>query len=107
MCAISHHERNRSGVSDWSGKGAVIVLGAVVGIFGSTFGPFKSMLAGLIVTAVGLAFRGKTWASVVLAVGIAVIVGACAYILLGIMMSHGSGRGSGGYCEPGLTCEPQ
>lgn len=89
--------------------GAVLVLSAVVGFSGSTFAPFRSLLVGGIVTAVGgigaVASHGRAWARVVLAVGIAVVIGACAYILLGIVLPHGAGSGSGS-CTPDGTCQP-
>ncbi|MDL9979366.1 hypothetical protein [Microbacterium candidum] len=110
MGSITDGQPERRGVRARLGVGIAVVLGVVAGFFGSIFGPFSVMLAGGILTAVGgiaaVAFRGRTWTRVVLAVGIAVVIGACAYVLIGLVMPQGAGSGSGGGCEPGGTCRP-
>lgn len=94
----------------WLGAGITVILGVVARFFGSVFGPFHIMIVGGIVIAVVgivvLGFRGRTWTRVVLAVGIAVLIGACAYLLLGLVLPQGSGSGSGSGCAPGGTCRP-
>ncbi|MBB6404149.1 hypothetical protein [Arthrobacter sp. AZCC_0090] len=66
--------------------GVAVVLGAISGLYGSTFGSFRAIFVGVIVAAVGefagLTLRGTTRA--VLAFGITVVIGAFGYILLGI-----------------------
>lgn len=90
--------------------GLATILGVLAGFFGSTFGPFSSMIIGGIVTVVGgsavLAFRRETWPRVVLAIGTAVVIGSCAYLLVGILSPQGAGSGSGRGCMPGGTCRP-
>jgi hypothetical protein len=109
MRSISQGQPKRRAGDDWTGMGAVVVLSAVAGFYGSTFGPFRSMLVGVIVTAGGgiatVALRGRAWARVVLAIGIALVIGACAYVLLGIVLPHGMGSGSGS-CTPNGNCQP-
>ena len=108
VSSISHDQQETHRAGFWMDVGAAVIVGASVGFFGSIFGPFIMMPVGLIVTAVGgiAAFRAKTWAPVVLTAGIAVVIGAGAYILLGVMLPHGSGSGSGNGCVPGGTCQP-
>lgn len=100
----------RHGPSRWLWLGLPVILGLIAGYFGSIFGPFYILVAGVITAVVGgIALgtpRGRTWPRVVLVIGIAVAVGASAYILVGLLLPQGSGSGSGGGCMPGGTCRP-
>lgn len=96
--------------SRWLWLGLPAVMGLIAGYYGSIFGPFYILIAGVVTTAVGgIALgnrRGRTWPRVVLVIGIAVVIGASAYILVGLLTPQGSGSGSGGGCMPGGTCRP-
>lgn len=109
MGSTSQGQPKRHAGDVWTGMGAGLVLRSVVGFYGSTFGPFRSMLVGGVVTAVGgtaaVALRNRAWTRVVLAIGIAAVIGACAYIVLGLMLPHGAGNGSGS-CTPEGICRP-
>lgn len=108
--SITEVQPERSSGRRRLGVGLAAILGVLSGFFGSIFGPFTSMIVGGIVTVIGgsavLTFRVETWPRVVLAIGIAVVIGSCGYILVGILSSQGAGSGSGSGCMPGGMCRP-
>lgn len=84
------------------------IIGTAVGFVGSIFGPFYTLAAGITVAIVGGMASGVSrrsiWPKIVLAIGIALIVGAGVYLLLGLIMPQGASSGSGSGCAPGGSC---
>ncbi|UJP10899.1 hypothetical protein L2X99_04560 [Microbacterium sp. KUDC0406] len=79
-------------------RAAVVVgalLGLAIGLFGSIFGPYYVGAVGLFLAALGFVDAKRPWARFVLVVGLAIVAGACVYVLLGILTPDGAGSGSG------------
>lgn len=76
---------------------AIAVLGGVVGLFESAFGPYYPVLIGAAVAGLGLLVRGRqpVWGLLLLVFGVAMAVGALAYVLLGLLQQGAPGSGSG------------
>ncbi|MCE4027260.1 hypothetical protein LXM50_14895 [Microbacterium sp. Au-Mic1] len=110
MSAINGGRVERGRARMWLGVGIAVIPGVVAGFLGAIFGPFRIMLGGgILIAASGilvLVLRDRTWTRVVLTVGVALVFGACAYVLLGLVMPQGTGSGSGSGCAPGGTCQP-
>ncbi len=85
----------------------VAAVGLLLGLYGSIFGPFYPMALGAVVAVVGaiVMVRGAPWGRVLLASGIAVILGAALYIAIGVLTPDGAGSDSGTGCAPGAACE--
>jgi hypothetical protein len=64
----------------------VAVVGLLLGLFGSTFGPLYPAGVGFVVAVVGaiVAVRVAPWGWVLVALGAAVMVGAGLYVALGV-----------------------
>lgn len=73
------------------------VVGFVVGFFGSALTPLLGALIGGAIAAIGLVgyTQRHSWGAMVLTLGIGLVVGAAAYIVLGLVQSDGSASGSG------------
>lgn len=85
----------------------VAAVGLLLGLFGSTFGPFYPLAFGAIVAVVGVVVMagGAQWGRVLLTLGVAIILGAAVYIAIGVLTPDGTGSGSGTGCVPGRACE--
>jgi hypothetical protein len=85
----------------------VAVIGLLLGLYGSIFGPLYPFVLGLVATVVGaiVMARGIPWGRVLLTWGLAMIVGAALYVALGLLTPDGAGSGSGTGCAPGAACE--
>lgn len=77
--------------------GAVAVLGALVGLFESTFGPYYALLIAAGVAGLGLLMRRwqTAWGLLLIVFGIAMGAGALLYVVFGLIGQGAPGSGSG------------
>lgn len=73
------------------------VVAGVIGFFGSIFGPVYIGAIGVVLVIAGLAGRRRAWGIFALKIGLGIVAGACAYVILGLLIPDGAasvhGRG--------------
>jgi len=79
------------------GMVGVTVVAIPVGLFGSIFSMAAVFLVGAVAELAGVIgwLRRRRWGFFLLALGAALMVGAAAYILLGLIQPDGAGSGGG------------
>jgi hypothetical protein len=85
----------------------VAAVGLLLGFYGAIFGPWYPMVLGAVVAVVGviLVVRSAPWGRVLLTWGVAVILGAALYVVIGVLTPDAAGSGSGSGCVPGAVCD--
>lgn len=80
------------------------IIGVPVGLYGSIFGIYYPIAVGAILVIVGVigTVRGVRWGRILLIFGVAVIVGAALYFMIGVLTPDGA---SSGGCAASDSCE--